>query len=196
MLQDASAAALVAAALVAAACPQVLLLPHDLYGWLEDLMALPKLWRLAMPGCGASDGAAVAPTPWLRHCLRRWGESVMVRMQRASSPQSSINLRVRLLRPWQCLQRAGTGKQDSFRNLVWQHAQHLWRTPTNHPSSPVQQGAWVAVVVVVEILFCIADKTGNGAQYNDGDKVTAESQGYNKQASTKERKTQKTQTAK
>ena len=51
------------------------------------------------------------------------------------------------------------------------------------------------VVVVVEILFCIADQTGNGAQYYDGDKVTAESQGYNKQASTKERKTQKTQTA-
>ena len=53
----------------------------------------------------------------------------------------------------------------------------------------------VVVVVVVEILFCIADQTGNGAQYYDGDKVTAESQGYNKQASTKERKTQKTQTA-
>ena len=34
-------------------------------------------------------------------------------------------------------------------------------------------------VVVVEILFCIADQTGNGAQYYDGDKVTAESQGYN-----------------
>ena len=51
------------------------------------------------------------------------------------------------------------------------------------------------VVVVVEILFCIADQTGNGAQYYDGDKVTAESQGYNKQASTKERKTRKTQTA-
>ena len=55
--------------------------------------------------------------------------------------------------------------------------------------------ACVVVVVVVEILFCIADQTGNGAQYYDGDKVTAESQGYNKQASTKERKTQKTQTA-
>ena len=50
-------------------------------------------------------------------------------------------------------------------------------------------------VVVVEILFCIADQTGNAAQYYDGDKVTAESQGYNKQASTKERKTQTTQTA-
>ena len=50
------------------------------------------------------------------------------------------------------------------------------------------------VVVVVEILFCIEDQTGNGTQYYDGDKVTAESQGYNKQASTKERKTQKTQT--
>ena len=51
----------------------------------------------------------------------------------------------------------------------------------------------VVVVVVVEILFCIADKTGNGAQYYGGDKVMAKSQGYNKQASTKERKTQKTQ---
>ena len=53
----------------------------------------------------------------------------------------------------------------------------------------------VVVVVVVEILFCIADQTGKGALYYDGDKVMAESQGYNKQASTKERKTQKTQTA-
>ena len=40
----------------------------------------------------------------------------------------------------------------------------------------------VVVVVVVEILFCIADKTGYGEQYYDGDKVTAKSQGYNKQA--------------
>ena len=55
--------------------------------------------------------------------------------------------------------------------------------------------AKLKMVSVVEILFCIADQTGNGALYYDGDKVTAESQGYNKQASTKERKTQKTQTA-
>ena len=57
------------------------------------------------------------------------------------------------------------------------------------------QGCCNVYVIVVEILFCIADQTGNGALYYDGDKVMAESQGYNKQASTKERKTQKTQTA-
>ena len=44
-------------------------------------------------------------------------------------------------------------------------------------------------LVAVEILFCTADQTGNNAHYYDGDKVTAKSQGYNKQASTKERKT-------
>ena len=43
--------------------------------------------------------------------------------------------------------------------------------------------------VVLENLFCIADQTGNGTYYYNGDKVTAKSQGYNKQASTKERKT-------
>ena len=64
--------------------------------------------------------------------------------------------------------------------------------------SGVPQGSILGplvVAVAVEILFCIADQTGSGAQYYDGDKVTAERQGYNKQASTKERKTQKTQTA-